>query len=523
MPKVKLDFELWPKQLQALTTEATELLFGGASEGGKSHFLRVLLATLCLSIKDLRCVLIRKKFADILNNHLYGDTGFIKLLEPLAAIGAVVITQKEIRFPCTGSIIVFQHCQDERQFTSAQGVEWDVVAMDEATQLSERLIKIFRAWCRMTDEKAAKLPEEWRGKLPKIVYTANPVGASVGFFRRQFVKARPEGAIEQVGAFKRQFIKSLAKHNLSVNLQAHTERLQSIGDMALARALDEGDWDSPLGDMFSMWNEDRHVVPDFIPPTHWFRYRSFDWGSAEPFAVYWWAVSDGEQFETDIWRFDDGVYTKRRAKLWFPRGAKIVYREWYGCLEDDPSKGIGMRNADIAKGIIERSPGKEEQKLVTLTDSYVFPDRGEEGGQTIAKTFADNGVPLTLGNTSRVTGWRAMADAFIGIRFDLNSDYRSPMLYLCENCKYARDYIPQLPRHPSEEKKREDAAEHGESTHSCDALRLGNMALAPAKDAPVPSAERVLAEIKKGVGLPTFEQAVKKAKEQKARRSGKSF
>lgn len=517
-----VNIELWPKQALVFESKATEILFGGASEGGKSHLARALLITLCTAIDNLSCVLIRKKYSDILSNHLLGDHGFYALLKPIADVGKVRITKTGIKFYDTNSIVEFQHCQDERQFTSAQGVERDVVVVDEATQIPERLIKIFRGWCRMTPEKKKKLPEFWKDKLPMILYTANPIGASLGYFRRAFVKARPEGAIEYVGGFFRQFIKSLAKDNRSVDLKAHTDRLKESFDEATARALDEGDWDAPLGDFYPEWDETRHVIPDFTPPSHWYRYRSFDWGSADPFVVHWWAVSDGEMFEADYWKFEDGRMVKKTGRLWFPRGAKIVYREWYGARADEPSKGIAMRNADIARGILERSPTPEERNVITLTDSYPFPDRGEEGGQTIAKTFADNGVPLTLGMTSRVTGWAALRDAMIGIQLDPNMPKRFPMFYVQESCTALRDYIPALPRHPNEAKKHEDAAESGEATHACDSARIGNMALAPAKDRPVPTVARVQEQIRQATKPPTFNDAVKMLQQQKAGR-GKHF
>lgn len=507
-----------------MESDANEILFGGASEGGKSHFLRVISCLMCLEIPNFSGVLIRKKYADIGENHLKGDYSYPNLLRPFIDAGQVRVTQDGIRFLCTNSHLAFQHCQDERQFDSAQGVERDGVFIDEATQIPARLIKMFRAWCRMSKEKKSKVPERWRNKVPFILYTANPVGASLGFFRREFVKARPMGAIESVDGFRRQFIKSLAKDNYAVDLAIHTARLQGIGDAALAKALDEGDWDAPLGDFYPEWDETRHVVPDFVPPQHWFRYRSLDWGGADPFAVYWVAVSDGEMFDTDYWTYKGGAMQKVSGRLWFPRGAKIFYREWYGCNEEDPAKGLGMRNGDIAKGIRERSPAPEEQKLVTLTDSFVFPDRGEEEGQTIAKTFADNGVPLTLGNTSRVTGWAAMRDALIGIRFDPNSDHRDPMMYVCEGCKYLRDYIPALPRHPNEAKRHEDAAESGEATHACDAARLAVMATPKVKEKPTPDPAQVQMQVQAAAAYrPTFDDAVKLLQKQKAKSSGRQY
>lgn len=523
MTQIPLNIEFWPKQAMAFNTEATEVLFGGATRGGKSHFLRGSLIVWCLQIPKLQCTLIRKKYDDILENHVYGRSGFKDLLEPLIATGQATVTQHAVTF-ANGSRIVFKHCQDERQFESAQGVPSNVLAIDEATQIPERLIKTFRAWCTMPEEMKATLPPELKGKFPRIFYFANPIGTSLGYFRRNFVKARPKFAIDEVDGFKRQFIPAFVTDNPSEDATAAKGRVMGMHDAATAKALIEGDWDAPLGDFFPEWDETRHVVPDFTPPEHWYRYRSFDWGSADPFAVYWIAVSDGEMFSAECWVFRGNTYHREMKNLWFPRGAKIVYREWYGCRDDEPNKGLGLRNSDIARGILERSVGADKNIRVTLTDSFPFPDLGNEGGQTIAKTFSDHGVVLTRGDTSRITGWAAMRDAMIGLRLDLNSEYRYPMLYLCENCKYAREYIPALPRHPNEAKRHEDAAESGEATHSCDAIRLANLALAPTKDSPVAITAKVHAQIKSAATYqPTMDDAIKMLQKQKAGRSGKQF
>lgn len=766
MGTIPLNIEFWPKQSMAFNTDATEVLFGGATRGGKSHFLRASLVVWCLQIPQLQCTLIRKKYDDILENHVYGKNGFKDILAPLIAAKQATVTQHAVTF-ANGSRIVFKHCftgdtqvltsegpkairelvnttgfvniaegitspfrsvrktrdnaeivrvifddgseirctpdhkfitsdgvieaqnlvgkeclsnelplsvirsknltesstdysinknilagalrdyiesfgnfitgqfrlftkfiikitteliirsrisnylsvpltapcmpilqrvkqkpesislrdkkqlscgmvvpkgmngissntktnalrrcvsvtpsghedvycltvpeygffplsngvlvsncQDERQFESAQGVPSNVLAIDEATQIPERLIKTFRAWCTMPEEMKATLPPELKGKFPRIYYFANPIGTSLGYFRRHFVKARPKFSIEAADGFKRQFIPAFVQDNPSEDTEAAKGRVMGMHDAATAKALIEGDWDAPLGDFFPEWDESRHVVPDFAPPAHWFRYRTFDWGSADPFCCYWFAISDGDIFEADIWQLKDGTYVKKHKRLWFPRGAKIIYREWYGCNPEDPSKGLGLRNADIARGIIERSPGAEERNLKTFTDSFPFADRGESEGQTIAKTFKDNGCIIERGDTSRVTGWAACRDALIGKVLDLETNIRYPLTYVQEQCKYLREYIPALPRHPNEAKRHEDAAESGEATHSADSWRIGEMVLAPVRSKPVPTTDQVMAQVKEAIKPPTFDDAVKMIKQQKGRRSGKHF
>jgi hypothetical protein len=471
---IVLDLSFHPRQQEAFNSEASEILFGGASEGGKSAFLRRALCTWCIEIPNLQCTLIRKKFSDIIKNHVFGDDGFNVLLAPLVKAGMVSITADGVKF-YNGSIIFFQHCQDERQFTTAQGSGTHVVAIDEATQISARLINAFRGWCRMSAEMRATLPEKYRNSFPKIIYTANPIGVSLGHFRRAFIKARPAWEIELVEGFKRQFIPSKIDDNPSADKAAQKARLAAF-DAGTAKALIDGDWDAPLGDFYPEWDESRHVIPDARIPDHWFRFRAFDWGSGEPFAVLWFAYSDGAKI----------------GNTYIPRGSLIVYREWYGCDPDDSAKGLHMRNEDVAIGILQRTE-KQYWSQPTLADRFPFADRGEE---TIAQRFKKNGVTLTPANDSRVAGWSVLRDRLIGIPLHDDEKIRYPLIYVMQSCKFTRDYIPMLPRHPAENKAREDAAEHGEATHICDTVRMGSIAHTIIKDAPIPTGLQISRAIK---------------------------
>lgn len=497
--------DLWPKQIAALESEATEILYGGATRCGKSHFARVLLTAGCINIPNLQCTLIRKKFQDILDNHVYGKNGFKDLLAPLIESGHVSVTQEQVSF-WNGSRIVFKHCQDERQFDSAQGIATQILVIDEATQISERLIDTFRGWCTITEEMRATLPDFFKTRLPRILYTANPIGPSVGYFRRHFVKARAPMKIEKVGAFLRQYIPAKVEDNPSEDKEATAGRMAMIGDPALGKALLEGDWDAPVGDFFPEWSE-RNITKPLRPPKHWHRWRGFDWGTTHPFAVGWFCSSDGETF-TD----QTGV------RRWFPKGAVIQYREWIGCDPDRPNVGLGMRNQEIARGILDRSePGFE--RVTTLTDSLPFQDRGNEFN--IAEIFANCGVMLTQAAMARVQGWSEMRGAIQGVMIDSNDKNRTPMYYVTEDCPYTIDYIPTLARDP---KNYQDALKDGEQSHVCEMVRMALFGRLPAS-----SKEEKPFDISKPYdyshlrNIPTFNEALEIINKAKARQRGSSW
>lgn len=466
----ELNLELYPKQDLAFRSLATDLLFGGASEGGKSHFIRVSLIFWCSLVPGLQCRIFREYFDDVVDNHMNGPNSFNVLLAQWVGDKLVEITKTEVRF-WNGSLIQLGHLGSDRSSTRGQGKETHVLVFDEATYISHKHIAFMRGWCRMPLNMQKKLPEQLRdlypeysdaeleGFFPRIISTANPIGKSVGYFRRQYVKARAPYAIERAsdeeGGFLRQYIPSTVYDNPSADPEANKRRLSGMG-AALAQAMHGGDWDAPIGDYFKDFSEEKHVIPAFKPPQHWFKWRSFDWGSGDPFAVYWLTISDGEEF----------IDHEGRQRF-YPLGCIIVYREWYGCSEEDQSKGLHMRNEDIATGIVART-SEVQERWITLTDSYPFNDLGMTGPRrdlkyTIADIFQESGVTLTRGNTARLFGWGQIRDR-------LKGGDRGPMLLICDNCQFLREYLPALETDPSNP---EDAVQDGEATHACDALRLG--------------------------------------------------
>lgn len=473
-----LEISPYPRQFEAFMTLANEVLFGGATEGGKSFWLRFVLCVWCTAIPGLQCFLFRRHWADVITNHMQGPKSFPAMLHQYQRDRIVKIYKKEIVWLKTESRITLGHLRLDKDVDKQQGIEKHVLALDEAGQIAERHIRDLRGWVRMPREMKVMLPQYLRpiypqftdqqlmDMFPKLLQTSNPWGISAGYFRRYFVKARPSFKVERTpddeGGFLRVFIPSLATDNFSVDLEAHDRRLAGMADQGKAKAAKTGDWDSMVGDFFREYEDKVHTCPDFEPPEHWLKFRSFDWGFAEPFAMYWWCVSDGMPFRYKGERF------------WFPRGALIAYREWYGCDPSKPASGLRLTNKQIAKGVVDRTI--EVTTGITLSDNKPFQG---QGGKTIAHEFAENGCPLTLADCSRIAGWNQVAVRLKGN--EVAKDHYEPMLYLCESCIYARDYLPAIERDPN---NAEDCVDSGEATHAPDAIRLACMAWPIVRDKP---------------------------------------
>src|ERR1700755_1302052 len=93
-----LSLDLHPRQGDALATIATEVLYGGAGGGGKSHLMRAAAITWCSAIPGLQVYLFRRIRDDLVKNHMEGPSGFREFLAGWVECGFVLIVEDEIRF-----------------------------------------------------------------------------------------------------------------------------------------------------------------------------------------------------------------------------------------------------------------------------------------------------------------------------------------------------------------------------------------------------------------------------------------
>ena len=394
-------------------------------------------------------------------------------------------------FPLSNGVLVF-NCSTDTAMSKHQGIPKHVRVFDESGQIPERRMKWLEGWMVLNEEMKARLPPEWRGKFPKVIYLSNPLGPSKAYLRKVFVKARPKFAIEEKGAWKTQYIPYLVEDNPSEDAAITRARVAEIADEATATALlDESKaWDVQTGNYFTPWDSDLHVIKDFLIPDFWLRFRMFDYGSYEPWACLWFAVSPGVT-----------IHKGTAHERYIPRKALVVYREWYGCRAEHPrneaDKNItnlapeGWSNEDMARGIIERTEERFDTQP-TFTDGFPFNNLG---GRTIAKEFKDLGVTLTKGDTDRKNRGAQTLSKLNGVKLIAGSEQKFPMLYFFESCKYCQDYMPMVERHPNEARQW-DYQEDGEPTHIVDCVTLGCMVNDNVLDAPTNSAEVIARSIK---------------------------
>jgi hypothetical protein len=75
-----LQVSLHKRQSDCFASIATEILYGGAAGGGKSHCMRIIAIFFALSVSNIQIYLFRRLSEDLKKNHLDGSSGFASLL-----------------------------------------------------------------------------------------------------------------------------------------------------------------------------------------------------------------------------------------------------------------------------------------------------------------------------------------------------------------------------------------------------------------------------------------------------------
>jgi hypothetical protein len=478
-----------PKQQTFYTSPATEILWAGDTRGGKTAGVKLSLIRWCALIPGLMCDIFRLREDDVIAGYMQGEFGFPSLLSQWILDKKVTHNQTEIRF-WNGSLISLSHCWTDTALSKHQGIPKHVRVIDEAGQIKERHLKWLKLWMTMSYEAKEKIPAEWRNQFPRIIYLMNRMGVSKNYFKRVFVQAREPYAIEQVGAFTQQYIPAKVDDNPSEDIEATIERVKEAADAATAKALlSEDGWAAQTGNYFEAWDYDKNVIQDFVVPEFWLRFRTFDYGSYEPWACVWWAVSPGCT-----------IHAKTANERYLPRGCLVAYREWYGCKaehpvaeRDDECTNLapkGWSNKDIANGIIDRTEERYDTQP-TFTDGFPFI---KLGGRSISHDFKDAGVILTHGETDRRNRGAQTTSKLNGIKLIAGSDQHWPMMVFFRSCKYCQDYMAAVERHENPAKTW-DYKENGEATHIVDCVTLAAMVHNVVTDEPVDSETTMLKSI----------------------------
>jgi hypothetical protein len=411
------------KQKLFLKADTKHIGFGGARGGGKSWSVRAKAKLLALKYGGIRILIVRRTYPELINNHIN------VLRTELLGIAKYNDKDKVLKF-INGSTINFAYCDNDKDLDRLQGVEYDIIFLDEATQLSEYQMKTITACLRGVNN------------FPKrVYYTCNPGGQGHGYIKRIFIDKRYEDG-EHPEDYT--FIQSLVTDN-KVLMESQPDYIKQLEALPpkLRKAWLEGDWNVYEGQFFEdfvdrpdqyesrQWT---HVIKPFDIPDGWTVYRSFDWGYNKPFSCGWWAVD-----------FDGVIY-------------RIL--ELYGCT-NTPNEGVKWTPPQVF-GEIHRIETEHRwlkgKKIHGVADPAIWD---AEMGESIADVAARHQVYFTPGDHKRIPGW-------LQVHYRLAMDENGfPMMYIFENCKA---FIRTIPILQYDEHKVEDLDTDGED-HVADEVR----------------------------------------------------
>ncbi|MBE6619848.1 MAG: hypothetical protein E7625_00590 [Ruminococcaceae bacterium] len=230
------------RQAEFFASRARYTAYGGARGGGKSWALRRKLIGLCLCYPGIRCLLVRRTLTELKANHiapLLGEYG--EILRFSAGENAFLMDN--------GSRIDCGYCDSERDALRYQGQEYDIIAIDEATQLTETQFCALKAALRGVRD------------MPRRMYlTCNPGGVGHGWVKRLFIDRNYRSG-EVPGDYR--FISARVWDN-RVLMEADPEYVAALESLPerLRAAWLEGRWDVFEGQFFSEFDEDRHTFAD---------------------------------------------------------------------------------------------------------------------------------------------------------------------------------------------------------------------------------------------------------------------
>lgn len=406
------------RQKMFLADRHKYIAFGGARGGGKSWSVRVKAVILCLRYAGIKVMIVRSTYPELQENHIRPLCEMLKVghEDKEERIAEYNDSKKHIVFD-NGSRIIFRYCDSDKDLRRFQGLECDVLFVDEATHQPEERMQKITACVRGTND------------FPKrIYYTCNPGGPGHGWVKRLFIdRVYREGEKPE----QYSFIQSLVTDNKAL-MRSDPDYINKLRALPakIRQAWLYGDWNIYEGQFFEEFrlepdikaaeehghSTDKEVLRAERRWTHviepfdvsrgdcrgWTIMRSYDFGYGKPFSCAWWAVD-----------YDGTLY-------------RIL--ELYGCTKT-PNEGVrwtpDRQFAEIAK--MEREhPWLAGRRIEGVADPSIWDS---SRGDSVADTAMKYGVYFTPGDNKRIPGWM---QCHYRLQF---SEDGYPGMYIFNNCE----------------------------------------------------------------------------------------
>ncbi|MBQ8849763.1 MAG: terminase family protein [Clostridia bacterium] len=401
------------RQKEFFSARSKYVAYGGARGGGKSWALRRKLTAMCLRYGGLHCLLVRRSLFELKSNHVF------PFLREYGSLVSFSSSDMCLYFK-NGSRIDLGYCDSDRDALRYQGQEYDIIAIDEATQLSEYRFSIFKACLRGANS------------FPHRMYlTCNPGGIGHSWVKRLFIDRKyREGEL----ADDYTFIPALVYDNTAL-IERDPEYVKTLESLPpkMRDAWLYGKWDIFEGQFFPEFDPALHVYKSSDTPCNLKYFISVDYG------------------------FD----MLAALLLGIDRAGNVfVLKE---CCKS------GLTLSEAARRIVDLCKYRRIEFVTASPDLWNRRQDSGRSGFEIMQAVAGM-PPMRPADDRRIAGWRL-------VREYLASSEGSPRLRINENCS---ELIRSLPALLYDKERTEDASsEPHDVTHAPEALRYGLMSRIP--------------------------------------------
>lgn len=407
----------------------TDVGLGGARGGAKSHGV---LAQLALDdcqrqpgLKTLWLrqigVAARESLEDLVPRVVKIPYGYVSSPVPTIRFG-------------NGSRIIVGHFNNEKDISRYLGLEYDVIATEEATQLTTSKDQQIGSCLRTSKPN-------WR---PRRYYSTNPGGVGHAWFKQRFI----DPARKNCQTVTR-FIFSTFRDNPFLNSE-YVNQLDRLTGW-LRAAWRDGDWDIAAGQFFSTWRHDAIVRANLRIMPGAPVWCSLDYGFQHPTVCYLFSEYDGKK--------------------------QVIDEHWR-------RHALAAEHAIDIKNMLARHGLVIDDLCRFVAGSDAFAQRGSETGKTIADQYDDAGIHLVRANDDRING-AAYFLKLLGRPGEKDEPAIEPILEISTRCVKLIENIPSLqhdPHRPEDVLKvnLDDDGNGGDDPY--DAARYGLMARMVARD-----------------------------------------
>lgn len=375
--------------------ELEDLGYGGARGGGKTHcgFAQVAIDD-CQKWDGLSVLFLREKAGS-------AEESITKLCTKLLQRVSHRPTRTMI-YLANGSSIKVGHFQYEKDINQYLSLEYDVIFIEQAEQLSQS---------KLADIKTVNRTSIPNFK-PRMYYTFNWGGLSHTFLKKKFLEPYRAG-----NETTTRFVPATVYDNKKVD-PFYRAKLEALTGWKRKAWLD-GDPDIFAGQYFENFRHDAHV----IEPKDEFDFKElFRTGACEP----WCSIDYGFKHWTVAY-----LFTEYDGEIY--------------CLDEFAArKQLISTNCEGIKEMLARWGLEPDDLINFVAGTDVFAKKGDTG-ECFADEFANHGIYLRAANTSRRAGWgkilQLLGDEKQGIE---------PSLKISSRCAGLIERLPALVHNPND-------------------------------------------------------------------------